>query len=335
MAVIDKILKKQKDNLKPVYLIYGSEKYLLEKFLDKFLDEFVTEEIRGFNLTFLEDDEAEFVQNLKSKVNTLPVMSEKRYIVARCNNYFTSKSSQDKDLLKLINNFPDTTILLIIVEGKIDKRIKINKNIKKIGKIAELQPPKYNDLDRWIKEKFSAYDKKVGKKAVALLEDMFNNNLQRLENEIKKIVTYNIDRDLIRYENIREVISRDRLLEDNIIFSLTDALSEKKKKKAVKILNEMINAGDSPMMILAMIVRQLRLLLQVKVLKKKGKNYKRIAKILKQHPYPIKKCYSQGDNFTEKELEKLMERFLEANHDIVTGKYKNKKMALEMALLEL
>lgn len=335
MADIDKILNKEKGNLKSVYLIYGSEKFLLENMVDKFLEKFVPEEIRGFNLTFLEDDHSQFVKSLKNKVKTLPVMSQKRFVIVNCSEFFKSKNSQDKSLIKLFNDFPETTVLLIVVNGKIDKRIKINKEVKKIGKIIELEPPKYKNLDKWIKNKFADYDKQVGRKAVALLEDMFNNNLQRLESEIEKIITYNFNNDLIRYRDIKKVISRDRLLEDNIIFSLTDALSEKKKKKAVKILNEMINQGESPLMILAMIVRQLRLLLQVKVLKIEGKKHKKIAKILKQHPYPVKKCYYQSDNFSEEGLEMLLERFLEANHDIVTGKYKNEKMALELALLDL
>jgi DNA polymerase-3 subunit delta len=335
LSKIDKILKKKRDKLNPVYLIYGSERYLLENFLEKFLDRFVPDEIRGFNLTFLEDDDTNFVSKMKSMVYTLPTMSPKRFVIARCNNFFKSKNSQDEDLINVFDDFPEKTILLLLVNGKIDKRIKVNKTVKKIGNIVELNPPKYNNLDQWIKNRFNDYDKKVGRKAIKLLEEMFNNNLQRLEKEIEKIVTHSIDQELIRYEDIRDVISRDRLLKDNIIFSLTDALSEKKKNKAISTLNEMMNSGDSSLMILAMIVRQLRLLLQVKVLKKKGNNYKKIAKILKQHPYPIKKCYSQGDNFTEDELELLLERFLKANHDIVTGKYSNKKMALELALLDL
>ena len=335
MSQIDNILNKSLNELKSIYLIYSEEKYLLEEFRKKFEDKFIGDKIRDFNLDYLDDDNSDFILKLKNNSRTLPTFSDKRFIIANCKNYFTQKSSVDNELTKLFNDFPDTTILLLLVEGEIDKRIKVNKAIKKNGMILELKPLKYKNLDNWISNKFQEKGKKIDKKSINLLEEMFSNNLQLLENEIEKINSCFINKESIKVKDIRKIISRDKTMKENVIFSLTDALSERNKEEAISLFNEMINNGENPLMILSMIKRQLRLLIQVKELKFKGYRHKKIAKILNEHPYPIKKCYYQVDNFQDNELDLLLERFLEANIDILSGKYKEKKVALEIAMLNI
>ena len=329
------ILNKNLNDLNSIYLIYSKEKYLLEEFRKKFENKFIGDEIRDFNLNYLDDDNSNFIQSLKSKSKTLPTFTEKRFIIANCKNYFLEKNSSDSNLIKLFNSFPESTILLLLVEGEIDKRIKINKTIKKNGVILELNPPKYKNLDNWIRKKFKEIGKDVDKSGITLLEEMFSNNLQLLENEINKIDSCFYDKKSISKTDIKKIISRDKTMKENVIFSLTDALSERNKEKALTLFNEMIINGENPLMILTMIKRQIRLLIQVKELKAKGYKHKKIAKILKEHPYPIKKCFYQVDNFTSNELDILLERFLEANVDILTGKYKEKKVAVEMAILNI
>lgn len=334
MEKLKKILNKKEDELKPVYLIYGEERYLLDKFKNKFIDNFVDEKMKDFNLTFIEEDK-DFFAKIRNSVNTLPAGTEKRYVVARCEDYFSSKTTVDQIMIDLLQNFPDTAILLIMVDGNIDGRIKINKELKKVGEIIDLKPPRYNDLDKWIRNEFKKRGKRIDNKSVKLLENMFNNKLQRLDSEIEKIVTYNYEQDLIRYDNMQDVVSKDRLLADNVIFSFVDALSEKKKGEALVILNEMIDSGELPLRILGNIIWQLKLLILVKDLKMKGKRPQEIAGILKQHQYPVQKSFDRSDNFSSGELEIILERFLEANLEIVTGKYNDKKMALEMALINM
>ncbi|MGM0436978.1 MAG: DNA polymerase III subunit delta [Bacillota bacterium] len=335
MSQTEKILNKKLNDLNSIYLIYSNEKYLLEEFRKKFENKFVANNIRDFNLNYIDDDNPDFIQSLKSKTKTLPTFAEKRFIIANCKNYFLQKNSGDSQLIKLFNDFSETTILLLLVKGKIDKRLKVNKSVKNNGVILELQPPKYKNLDNWIRKKFKEKGKTIDKRSINLLEEMFSNNLQLLEKEIEKIDSCFFDKKSVNKNDIRKIISRDKTMKEDVIFSLTDALSERNKEKAITLFNEMINNGENPLMILTMIKRQIRLLIQVKELKAKGYKYKKIANILKEHPYPIKKCFYQVDNFKSEELDILLERFLEANIDILTGKYKEKKVAVEMAMLNI
>ncbi len=331
-----KIFNKSRENLKPVYLIYGEESLLLEEYVKEFIDNFIPEDVRDFNLTYIEDDNENFAKLLKNRLNTLPVMAEKRFIIASCSDYFQGKQKDDQIIINLLENFPESSILLIKVNGNIDKRIKINKIINKVGKIIEFKSPRYRNLDKWIKQEFAQKGKKVDKESVQLLEQMFNNHLQRLDSEIEKISVYNINKEEICYQDMTAVISKDRLLEDNVIFSFIDALSKRQLKEALILLNEMTEAGEYPLKILGNILWQVRLLLQVKVLKAEGNNPGKIAKILNQHPFPVEKAYKQCGIFSEEELELTLERFFQVNLDILHGNYNNDaRMALEMALMEI
>ncbi|MFW5996210.1 MAG: DNA polymerase III subunit delta [Halanaerobiaceae bacterium] len=334
MNEVDKIINKEKSNLAGIYLVHSEESYLLDEFKNKFLKEFVPEDIRGFNLTFLDDGQLS-AGRLKNAVSTLPVMADRRYVVVKTGEYFTGKSPEDERLSKLFKNFPSGAVLLILVEGKIDGRLSINKTVKKKGKVFQLQSPRNRELDTWIKQKFAAEGKNVEPRGVKLLEEMFNNKLQRLDSEISKIVTYCGEIKTISYEDIREVISRDRLLEENIIFDFTDALGEKRPDKALEILREMVKVGEEPFRILGNIVWQLKLLLQVKDLKDRGQSPKQIASRLGMHPYPVKKTYGRCANFSQAELERILERFLQANLEMTTGKYDEKQVPLEMAIMDI
>src|SRR5690554_6333453 len=331
LAAMEKILNSSSEKLKPVYLLYGEEAYLLDDFKEKFIKRFITDKVGDFNFTLLEETE-NFAVNLKNQANTPPFMGSRRYIITRTNEFFKVKKEENQLLINLFKNFPDTTTLLIIVNGKINGRIKLVRELKKIGEIIEVSAPRYADLDKWISDEFSKRGKSADRRVINLLEAAFSNKLQLLESEIEKICLYKGDEKEVSSKDIRRIISKDRVVEDNFIFELTDALVANKSGKAITVLNELLNNGAIPLQILSTIIWQIKLFLSVKVLKGKGENIQEIARKLNIHTYPVKKSYGKTDNFTEEELELMLERFLRANYNIVSGKMES-GIALEKAIL--
>lgn len=331
MKKLERILGLPLEKLKPLYIAASEDRYILSEFKDKFVEKFVDEDIRDFNFTYLEDSE-NFPALLKNQVNTPPMMAEKRFIVARTSSYFTEKQEKDELIVSLFTNYPGTTIMVILVDGKVKKSLKTVKTAAEIGEIIAISPPRYAELDKWIFAEFQKRGKKIEQRSVKFLEQMFSNNLQRLESEIEKISLYNLDKDIIDMNSIFSIISRDRLYEENLVFQLTDAIMSREKGKAVNILRTMLDGGAVPLRILSTMTWQIRLLLSVRVLKEKGKNIEEIARVLKSHQYPVKKCYQYCNNFSERELEEILGKFLEANRNIVTGRF-IPEQALEMAII--
>jgi DNA polymerase-3 subunit delta len=68
-----------------------------------------------------------------------------------------------------------------------------------------------------------------------------------------------------------------------------------------------------------MIVRQFRLLIQVKELKAEGANSQTIAKTLGIHPFPAGKLHNQANYFTPAQLEAVYRHLLETDVGIKSG----------------
>jgi DNA polymerase-3 subunit delta len=83
-----------------------------------------------------------------------------------------------------------------------------------------------------------------------------------------------------------------------------------------------------------MIVRQFRLLVQVKALKAKGASSIDVAKALKIHPFPAGKLHRQATHFTVAQLDKVYRHLSETDVEIKTGKIEP-ELALDLLIAGL
>jgi DNA polymerase-3 subunit delta len=103
------------------------------------------------------------------------------------------------------------------------------------------------------------------------------------------------------------------------IFDMVDALGHRDGQKASRELHHLLDQGDNPLGLLAMIVRQFRLLIQVKELSEQSLPPDAIAKELKLHPFVVKKIGEQARNFSLPQLETIYRRLLDIDIEIKTG----------------
>jgi DNA polymerase-3 subunit delta len=329
---IEKIFKKELSQLDNIYLVYGSEEYLLDKFENKFKEKFVDKTIKDFNLTYIREED-NIYKNIVNKGSTLPVMSKKRFIIVKAGNIFKQNIPNFEVFERFLKNIPESTVILILVNEDLSKS-KRKDIIKKQGKVINYSPPRFQDINKWIKFQFKNRGKKIDYRGIRLLEKMFNNNLQQLDSEIDKICTYIDEKNKVEVSDIKAVMSKDRRLKDNTIFEFLDALSKKEKDKSVYYFYQLIENGEVPQIIFAMITRRVRLMLITKDLKNQGINHKKIANKLGEHPYPIKKIYGYVDNYSEEELENMLDKFLKADVKLKTGEDKIEN-SIQNAILSL
>src|SRR5699024_6243582 len=93
--------------------------------------------------------------------------------------------------------------------------------------------------------------------------------LNDLENEINKIGSF-IDKD----KKVSNYIIDKLLVKkvENDIFKLIDFISQKKAKESLKILNDILDEGQSVSYVFSMISNNLKLIIQTKLLVKEGKS---------------------------------------------------------------
>ncbi|MGM0413596.1 MAG: DNA polymerase III subunit delta [Bacillota bacterium] len=323
------------ESLNSFYLLAGEESYLIREKLDSIEAKIKKSGVNDIHKERINDQDDNFLQKLVQAIKTISLMTEYKLVIVECEELFAKKSKYDKKIIDLFSKDLEKITVVFILNGSPDKRIKLYKEFKKNGNFFEFKRPRYRDLDNWIRNRFKESSKAVDKRLVKYLEYLFDNRLEALDKEIEKIITLNYEKDKISLKDSYQILSRDGLMAENIIFNMLDNWMAGKKDQALKEYRELIKDGQSPIYILIMIHRQLELLIKVKELKEKRSfNHKKIAKEINEHPYPVKKVYQQCGKLSFSKLELFIEKLWEVNKNIVTGQGGSPEELIEEFLLK-
>jgi len=129
-----------------------------------------------------------------------------------------------------------------------------------------------------------------------------------MHQEIEKLISFKKNRPITQ-EDINLLVSGK--IKSNI-FNLVDAMGTKNRKSALRLLNNELISGTSVIQLLGMIVRQFRILLEIKeTLKNDSQISKReISLKLNLHPFVAQKALEQARNYTLGELKNIYKKLL-------------------------
>jgi DNA polymerase-3 subunit delta len=96
----------------------------------------------------------------------------------------------------------------------------------------------------------------------------------------------------------------------------------------------MLQAGEAHLKILAMIVRQFRLIWKAKCLVSEGATKEEVGRMLKLHHFYLESLLDQSASFNEENLREAFRRFVEADLAMKT-KTVSKDLLLEKMLVDL
>lgn len=334
------ILEDIKSNsLKPVYLCYGSEEYLKSVVLKAMLDKYINASFEDLNYVHMRENISP--KDIVNACETLPFMSEKKVVVVEDYEAFTSKSKGDvsDELMNYIKSPNESTCVLFYCNvEKIDNRRKIVKEIKKSGAAIELNKISERELYSWIKKEFKGKKKKIDIGSIEYLVSQigyFDKNLEKnmydVKNEIVKISDYCYGKEEVLTSDIDQVITKSI---SNNIFALVDAIGQKNTAVCIQELNNIVANQEPIPKIMYMIIRQFRLLAEVKIFMAKGYNYADIAKEMKVQSFIVKKLTYQCAKFAKKELNDALIKCLETDKSIKTS-MKSDRTAVEMLIIQL
>lgn len=321
-----------------VYLFYGPERLLLNETLDKLTAFLAPGGTGDFNYEKFDGGSASPSQVVNA-ANTLPVFAEKRLVVVTNVPWFSaakgggeeSQNSEMTTLMAYLENPSPTTCLVLVAGEKVDGKRKTVKAIKKSGQVIEFTSLKGMDLNKWMEKRFKEKGKKADRGALDYLAVAVGNNMSALDQEIDKAVLFAHPKTEVSLQDVTETVSKSSNL---TVFNLVDAVSKKDSASAVLQLRELVQNGEAEIKILALLARQMRILLQIKSLSGKGWGESQIASDLGLHPFVVKKGLQQNKNFSIEELIKALEILLETDVKSKTGKGEHLAL-LETAILRM
>lgn len=327
----------EKGSIKGLYLFFGPENVLISDCISRIEKKIINPAFRSLN--FIKIDGADLtLDGLVNACETLPFMDERKMVVVYDCPFFKSKKSAGdnendnsiNEIIEYIGRIPDSTVLVLTWGGDIDKRKKIYNAVKKNGDIVECSFLKSQDLTRWIIDKFHENGKNIGNSDASYLAERISGNLEEVQNEVNKLCAYGADKKTIVRADIDAVVPKS--LEMNI-FQLVDSVAQKNPGQALRILNELVLNSEPIPIILTMIIRQYRLMLNSKLLSEKGYSASEIARKLSLNPYVASKLLQLSGKYTEDAMEERLKSCLDADESIKMGRM-DQRIALETLIVE-
>ncbi|MFA6467233.1 MAG: DNA polymerase III subunit delta [Patescibacteria group bacterium] len=241
-------------------------------------------------------------------VSVMGFLADKKLIIIK--NIFDNKKLKDwqDQLIKFLDKQKDSTdenYIVFFQAGQPDSRLKLYKRLSKFKFSEEFLALNSSQLKTWIKNQFSKYSKNISQPALELLIAYVGDNLWQMNQEINKLA--NFVKDDVSEDDIKALVQTK--IDENI-FNLIDALGNKDKSLALKLLEEKIDSGVNSQYILTMIVRQYRLLIKAKSLGDKAKNYFALMQVLKVPKFIAQKTYTQSQMYSLEELKKIYKYLL-------------------------
>lgn len=310
--------------LKQVYLLFGEEGYLKRQYKNRLTKAMLPEE-DTMNYASYEGKGID-LKEVIDLAETMPFFAERRLIVFENTGFFKTGGA---DLADYIKELPETTSFLFI-ENEVDKRSKLYKAVKAKGRVVELAFQDEATLKRWIAGNVKKENKQITEQTIVYFLDKTGTNMENITKELEKLFCYAYDRDMITKEDVEAVCVTQI---SNHIFEMVDAMAQKKQRRALELYYELLALKEPPMRILFLMIRQYRILFQVKGLLKAGYGRKEIASKAGLHPFVAGKYMDQAKHFQTKALREVLEDGAEMEQCVKTGRLSD-KLAVELFLVK-
>ena len=300
---------------KKVYLLCGSETYLVNRYRDM-LKNAVTEGQDPGSLTMnyatYDGNKGFDIKDLSESINSFPFFADHRLVVVSDSGLFGSEGA---DFAEDLDDMPDSTVL-IFVEQSPDKRTKLYKAIQKCGYICEFSTPSPEETARMIGAHFAGYGKKASSATIDYFIDYVGGDLFHLVNEADKLCSYAGDRPQITEADINAICTMQI---EKKIFEIIDNLMNHDLRGAMNIYFDLVALKESPLGILRVIMSQYNSLLLVRDGMDRNMSDAEIASSGKLSPWLVKKNRGKLRNCSRKQLLASLVACLNTEEDIKTG----------------
>lgn len=312
-----------------IYVIFGEEEYLKNIYEKKLISNIVDENFKMMNFDIFEGKNVN-ISKIIDACDTMPFMSDYRVVILKNTGLiYDAKKDDTNKLENYLHILPKTTIL-IFIEEKIDKKLKIFKTISNIGTFHKIDILSENELVNWILNVFKDNNKNISAKEAIYIIRNIGFNMEILLNEINKLISFKGSSTKITINDIDNICTKSI---ESKIFDLINFMSNKDMDNAIKIYKNLIVNKTSPFVILNMISRQFRIILQTKYLYNKNYSINNIASELELRDFIVKEAIKQSKNFSIKILLQAINECLEIDNNIKTGKIID-EIAIELLIIK-
>jgi len=331
------------------YLLYGADEFSRQEALAQMKHKLGDPTTASLNTTLL-DGRSLTLADLQAACDTVPFLADKRLVIVeglaarweRRGPVAAEGAAEPKPLAKsdreleealqsYLGQLPASTRLVFV-----DDEVSASNPLLRLAKaqggyVKEYPPLRGRELHAWIAERVKRKGGRITNEAVAALAVFVGENLRLLDQEIEKLLTYAGPGRDVQKADVEALVPYAR---EARIFDLVDAIGQRQREPALRLLHQMLDEGTAPAYLMVMFARQFRMLLQARELLDGGAGKEAIVAALKLHPFVADKVLLQARNFTLEHLEHIYRRLLDADVAMKTGRTEE-TVALDLLVVEL
>ena len=307
------------------YVFHGPDELSRTEALNGLKDQMGDPSLADLNTTILDGDSLTLGE-LQQVCDSLPFMSDRRLVIVH--NYLTRlggggrKGGAGKSLDALVDylpTMPDSTRLIFVEKDTLSKGHPVLKLAEKDekGHVHTFGGPGRGELTGWIRQRVESKGATIERPAADALAIAVGDDLRLLDSEIEKLIVYAGDDRPITTDDVDLLVPYAGTAN---VFAMVDAIGRRDGRTALHLLHKLLDENAAPLYLLSMIVRQFRILIQVKELSAQGLAASTIAKRAGLHPFVAEKAQRQAMNFSMGQLEVIYARLLETDLAIKTGR---------------
>lgn len=314
--------------LPSVLLFEGEEEQLKQEALALLRRTLLPAGMEALNETVLENPETD---RLIAAAETQPFMADRRIVTVRDFPALTGRSEADEKLIGWLPSVPGSTVLLFYCTGKPDGRKKLYNTVKKLGGVVTFAALRGAELVRFVTDAFKEEGKECDVRTAEYLIFTVGDDAGLLRTEIKKLASYAGDRPTVLASDVSALATPST---ECTVFQMVDAVVTGQKSRALLLLRNQLLTGTDRISILAMLLRQYRLLQHIKIMQyeKRGGDYIRSA--LGVPSFAVEQYLRQASGYTGGQIKKAVNLCFDTEYAVKSGRIQQEG-AVESVVIKL
>jgi len=323
---------------RPIYVLYGKDRYRLQQFINALTEALFTAEERELGIVKFDTAETS-IDEAVLEAETSPFFVQRKLILIRDATVLCAGGKEGgkiehrpEKLIQYMEYPSESSIIVISVNAeKLDERRKLVKTLKDRKALVPFPELDAAQLKQWMIKRASEQNRTLLSDAAELLLSRAGASMQQLSQEVDKLCLHAGPGGTIDLESAA-LLTASTVEED--VFALVDAIAELRIDRAVRLYRELLVRREEPIKIAALIARQLRIMLQIKELEQHQYSPQQMAGQLGLHPYAVKLAAEKSRKFQVARLGRLLASLADLDYQMKTGAI-DKTLGLELYLLSL
>jgi DNA polymerase-3 subunit delta len=309
---------------KKIYLLTGEEVYLRNQYKNRLRDALLPSDDTMNLATF--EGKGINPKEIIDLAETMPFFADLRVILIEDSGFVKNACPE---LADYVPDMPDSTCI-ILVESEVDKRGRLYKAIKNVGRVVEFNRQDDRTLSLWVLGILEREGKMLTADTMQAFLGRTGSDMEHIYLELQKLISYTYGRNVITTADVEAICTEQT---ENRIFDMVQAITEKDQKKALDLYGDLLAMKEPPMRILFLIARQFNQLLQLKNMSGQGMDRSSIAKSLGIPPFALNKYQAQCRKFTAAQLRAAVDDCVQSEENVKTGRMGD-QLSVELLILK-